>query len=89
MIQCMLRFIVDRLTKNCDPGFYSMNTRLNNSVESKDKRCMICGRIHETGVYENSSEILQPQIEMGFCYVIYKRLLGIYGAPYVAILNSC
>ena len=65
-----------------------MNTRLNNSVESKEKRCIICGRIHETGVNEKSSGIQQHQVERGFCYIIYKRLLGIYGSSYVDILNS-
>lgn len=66
-----------------------MNIHLNNSVESKNKKCMICGKIHETGVYENSYGLQQPHVERGFCYVIYKRLLGIYGTSYVDILNSC
>ncbi len=66
-----------------------MNARLKNSVEWKDKRCMICGRIHETGVNENSSGIQQFQVEKSFCYTIYKRLLGIYGTSYVELLNSC
>ncbi|TVP40334.1 hypothetical protein NARC_80060 [Candidatus Nitrosocosmicus arcticus] len=66
-----------------------MNIRLSDSFELKDRKCIICGRIHERGVFANPSEMLQPQIERGFCYIIYKRLLGIYGTSYIDILNSC
>lgn len=66
-----------------------MERPVSDSGALNSAKCMICGRIHETGVYEDSSGIQQPQVERGFCYLIYKRLLGIYGASFITILNSC
>lgn len=51
-------------------------------------RCMICGRMHHTSVLENPS--MSPMVENKSqdCYTIYKKLLAIYGAPFIAVLNS-
>jgi hypothetical protein len=50
-----------------------------------DTRCMICGRMHHASVPANPS---MAQNKSNDCYIIYKKLLGIYGASFMAILNS-
>jgi hypothetical protein len=51
-------------------------------------RCMICGRIHHTSVPVNPSMSQMVLNKSDDCYIIYKKLLGIYGAPFIDILNS-
>ena len=53
-----------------------------------NSRCMICGRMHHTSVLPNLSMSPMVQNKRNDCYIIYKKLLGIYGAPFIAILNS-
>ncbi|HEX5186576.1 MAG TPA: hypothetical protein VFV86_06765 [Nitrososphaeraceae archaeon] len=51
-------------------------------------RCMICGRMHNTNIREESSTPSKVHIKGDDCYTIYKKLLGIYGASFIVVLNS-
>jgi len=65
-----------------------MDIPFTDSYVLNNTRCMICGKMHNTNVLANSSMSPKVQIKSDDCYTIYKRLLGIYGAPFIAILNS-
>ncbi len=65
-----------------------MNRHFTDSPVSKDTRCMICGKVHNTGVITNSLMSTKPNLPNDDCYLIYKRLLGIFGTSYISVLNS-
>jgi hypothetical protein len=65
-----------------------MKKPFTNTNVLNNTRCMICGRTHHSGVHANSSISQMVQDKSDDCYKIYKKLLGIYGAPFIAILNS-
>ncbi|WP_161486274.1 hypothetical protein [Candidatus Nitrosocosmicus hydrocola] len=52
----------------------------------KDSRCIICGKTCNMG-FDHSGN-LKFNIDKASCYLIYKKLLGVYGIQYMRVLNS-
>ena len=53
----------------------------------KVNRCIICGKSFDSDRFEDPSN-LKFNIDKGSCYLIYKKLVGIYGIKYIELLDS-
>ena len=50
----------------------------------KIDRCIICGKSCDRDSFEHNPKF---HIDKASCYLIYKKLLGIYGLKYIELLN--
>jgi hypothetical protein len=57
------------------------------NTKMKDNRCIICGKSFDIECFEHTSR-LRFKIDKASCYLIYKKLLGIYGVKYIELLDS-
>ena len=53
----------------------------------KVDRCIICGKSFAIDHFQNTSK-LEFKIDKASCYLIYKKLIGIYGIKYIELLDS-
>lgn len=54
----------------------------------KKPKCLICGKAYYEGSTNYSPDSLRPRIDKVDCYLIYKKLLSIYGNSYIRFLND-
>ncbi len=52
-------------------------------------RCIVCGKEVRSNVFMDKKNNPYYEIDKNDCYLIYKKLLGIYGREYLEMLNSC
>ena len=53
----------------------------------KGDKCIICGRSFNIDHFEHRSN-LKFNVDKANCYLIYKKLLGIYGIEFIELLDS-
>ena len=56
-------------------------------AKMKVNRCIICGKSFDIDSFEHPKN-LKFNIDKASCYLIYKKLVGIYGIKYIELLDS-
>jgi hypothetical protein len=55
---------------------------------TKANKCIICGKAFGLDSLSIAPKPTLMNIDKTDCYIIYKKLLGIYGADYIKFLSS-
>ena len=54
----------------------------------KKSRCMICGKPYDEIIPNNKIPGSRPHVDKDDCYIIYRKLEGIYGNAYIMVLRE-